>query len=903
MTTSYLLDLTNNEYRDDFISLSQSDDSTKPIQFWQYEAREKLVDKLHVFLSDAKKYKEERQENKQRTWLSHNSILVTGKRGTGKTVFLRNLDAMWAADCNDGRGNISKREICFLPEIDPTMLVDHDNFANVVIAQIYTVVEAELNKQACCSTDSTFSEKDRNEFYNQLKKLANSIGKKEEFDGCSGIDKIMQYKSGISIEHHFHNFIEATINILGCNALALPIDDVDMALGRAFEVVDDVRRLLGCPYIIPIVSGDYSLYEQMVNIHFDDKTYRDKTEDGEQKEKGVELARDLTDAYLTKVFPNNMRISLLPIEFIAPKLSLKVDNKNLPISYSDYKNDLFAEFYPLTINEEIINHWPEPTSAREFTQLVRSITPLELKSAEDEPEISYKLWKNFQNWADQKQNGFAYTNCESLLTLKNKDKSEAFDILDLLSFNPKMQLDKKYCASWGEKSFYKTQLNALGGGNVVKVASREQTWRTESIKLLDFAFNKDDKSLSSLPPLEFFHTQKTLVGDRTIIKAFKDIDSQEKLILNTLLSVYTFSDFYTKFNSSYRFVFMSRAFEMIAYSFLINDDIAESQMVFMDILKRKPFYSIFNMAPTKAIQGTSEQDKETEEENTNELGQFAGVSDYLSQEIAQWKQEHGSLFNKVADCNGKLIPILSYIFNKAFTAFHAFRFDGAMNIENEYLTDNIKRFQYMLINAVYTSMIEGSAVTSSVAITPRQKRIRSPEIFNRYDRTLSANKKRYEEQVGSLENDFGVLFIKALETHPIFALIQEPGNGEVKPRLKLGPFEDQPTSESGHQTNQKYHVTGEAIYNGVSTFLRRELERLIMTDVRLKSIRKSSNYTYIRKVLREEGVTAQEFSKFYHQHVEIDFPIGKKITNYNNDRELCFIKWLTLNLPKTEAKK
>ncbi|WP_410965528.1 hypothetical protein, partial [Salmonella sp. ZJHZ19_0069] len=79
-------------------------------------------------------------------------------------------------------------------------------------------------------------------------------------------------------------------------------------------------RLLGCPYIIPIVSGDYSLYEQMVHVHFDEKAYQEKTENKELIAKGINLSNNLTDAYLTKVFPNQMRISLLPINYISPML-------------------------------------------------------------------------------------------------------------------------------------------------------------------------------------------------------------------------------------------------------------------------------------------------------------------------------------------------------------------------------------------------------------------------------------------------------------------------------------------------------------------------------------------------------------------------------------------------------
>lgn len=378
MATSYLLDLTKEEYRDDFVLLDEPKHHSHK-EFWQYEARDKLVDKLKSFVKDANAYRAERKNNKHKTWLSHNSILINGARGTGKTVFLRNCEAMWQAHCQQSQSSSDVAgSIHFLPAIDPTMLVDHDNFANVIIAQIYTEVEKVLNNTNCCISDGHTGEESKQQFYKALQKLADSLGKKEEFEGCNGIDKILQYKSGISIESRFHDYVEAALNLLESSAIALPIDDVDMALDRAYEVVDEVRRLLGCPYIIPIVSGDYSLYEQMVNVHFDEKAYRDKTHDTDLKGKGIEIAKNLTNAYLTKVFPNHMRITLLPVHYIYPTLRFKTeDKKNIEswVKYSYYENNLLEQFYPLCKSEEVLKGWPVPKNAREFTLLARTIHP------------------------------------------------------------------------------------------------------------------------------------------------------------------------------------------------------------------------------------------------------------------------------------------------------------------------------------------------------------------------------------------------------------------------------------------------------------------------------------------------------------------------------------------------
>ncbi|KXI21037.1 hypothetical protein [Photobacterium sanguinicancri] len=332
----FLLDLEKEEYRDNYIDCNN--------EFWQAAARKNLVTKLNQNLSDAKSYGEDRKVNKS-TSLSHNSILVSAERGAGKTVFLRNSEHIWEHDGGKNRG-----ELRFLKVVDPTMLINEDNFSNVIVAQIYREVEGHISENKTDSHNKTA-------FYNSLKTLADSLGKKDDFNGYSGIDKILRYNSGIQIEQLFHKYVESAINILNCKALVLPIDDVDMALKRAFEVIDDVRRLLGCPYIIPIVSGDIKLYTQMTNVYFDDHAYNKFSSEKLQNE-GKVIAEEITESYLTKVFPNQMRLPLLPIHRITPRLKIQEKN-SISKSVSEYNQLIFKNFYLLCNNENARKNWPE----------------------------------------------------------------------------------------------------------------------------------------------------------------------------------------------------------------------------------------------------------------------------------------------------------------------------------------------------------------------------------------------------------------------------------------------------------------------------------------------------------------------------------------------------------------
>ncbi|CAM4241366.1 antiviral RADAR system adenosine triphosphatase RdrA [Pseudoalteromonas byunsanensis] len=797
MSQTHILNLDKSEFRDDYVTEGNLD------EFWQDEAREGLISRLQTCLAEAKHYAQSRADNPNETWLSHNAILVSGQRGTGKTVFLRNSRAIWKNANRQPRAG--KNSLYFLDVIDPTMLINEDTFASVVIARIYSEVERHMRNHAYTENVKN-SRGDKNRFTQALKNLADSLGKAQDFNGCTGIDKIQQYKSGIQIESFFHEFVEISIKILGCQAIVLRVDDVDMALERAFEVVDDVRRLLGCPYIIPIVSGDMRLYEHMTQVHFDDKSYKKHRHNRALINEGKAVTNELTTAYLTKVFPNQMRISLLPISRLINDLSIKqqVGSECFTYPIKEYDRLLFTAFYPLCHNQEILQNWPEPESSRELVQLVRTIPPSHVIGSKG-PHTMYSpdkqtLWGSFASWAEQKKNGVAYTNAASYLTLMSRGTKQLFDIQKLLAFNPKMQMNKELYP-WAKADFYKQQTSEIN-----QIESEKD--RTNNRDILDSVFNRYSVTLRSMPPLEFFDITKLYISRRTIkymLKAstqnVQDKGKNEGPITETpivpteqlLLDVFTHGDFYSTLSNTYQFVFMSRAFELIAYSFLSpTADEENLKENILAILNRAPFYSIFNINKTKAV-FADEIESDIDELEHNHTTKMSTATE-LSARIAKWHTEHKALFDKVD--TSQLTALFAYMFNKTFTAFNLFKYHKLLkskkDYEDEHLSDLVTRFSYMLLNSAYSAGIQGEAITANVAQTVKYETIRDKAKLAQTDRTLMRNKPLLElesQDTDSKKADMSKLaltFCLALEQHPIMTL----GHLDKGKSLILGKYQE-----------------------------------------------------------------------------------------------------------------
>lgn len=763
MANDIILNLTTNEYLDSFTNE----------ELWQQAAKKKLVEMLKKTSDEAKAYERNRFDNKCKNtiYAAHNAICISGERGAGKTVFLRNVENFWKKSLD----NKEIDDIFFLEIIDPTLLCNHDEFANVIVAQLYNAVEKRL--QSSCTDQCQ-----RNAFYSSLQELANALGKTKEFNDYTGIDKILKYSSGVQIQHRFHDFVEKCIKILNCKAIVIPIDDVDMALDKAFEVLDDVRRLLSCPYIITIISGSLHLYSHMMHVHFQKLAAPIGFIDNDTLKHGRETAQSLAEAYLTKVFPNHQRLPLLPIDDLLPKLKIIEKAPDNSKTFFEYEKVLQGYFYYLCNGEAGSTKWPKPKNAREVTQLIRSLPP----SIFNQEKLEEYLWSTFQSWAEQKQDGVAYSNAVSYQQVIDHNMNHLFRIEQLLAFSPKQQVDIKFSGS--KKNFFKEQLEAIK-----ELSGKGE----ENKKILNSVFNEDSLVMRSMPPLEF------LVGNLFLNN--RTIETDEN---NILKLIYTHCDYYGKSSQQIHNIYFSRAFEILILSIL--DVTSKEKKINWDeqlrfILNRPPFYSIHAMNPTKFVDDEDMSDGEdfrTNDEESNE-GNDSNDSNESNEsnesndskdsnlskkktfpeQIDDWCEMYEKDLKELQTKN--LIPLLHAVFNKVFTQLHIIRKKNFKLNEDEHLSDIAKRFEYLVINAFASFMKEDGIIShANPALTADVSTIRYEDNFKKRDRVLTKNIEGLVifDSKKEVKNDrIASLLLSAIWNHPLFK-----NNNVSSPIFKIG---------------------------------------------------------------------------------------------------------------------
>lgn len=730
----------------------------RPAERWQQQAAATLVRALRLAGRSAKTC----ADNKLADITLHNAILVTGPRGTGKTVFLKNARQFWEEQA-DLR---SQPVLHFCKEIDPTLLVDRDNFANVIIAHLFNEVSTRLKSATACGEDTS-------NFYSKLEDLASALGNAEHSDSnAAGIDRIISYRSGIQLEQRFNDFTKATMSLLKVDAIVMPIDDVDMALGRAFEVLDVVRRLLGCAYIIPLVSGDLALYRPIIDDHF--------VWGGRQQVRRSLLSKnsasELSLAYLTKLFPIENRIQLLPLGEISAKLVI-LEGGNPTIAH-EYFKAVGNAVCPLVNGEEHSRSWPEPKTARELEQLCRILSPsflLKKKSALSE------FWYRYQTLAVSRHHGAGQLTAEAerALLAWRHDSVTVPRLAKLAAFNLLAQGSAQKGES-DEKPYFNQLDHAITEMRLSPTIERSQR---------QFIVPLQDKSFSqrSMPVLEIY-------ADKLQVPKFRQQLEPDSITPHhrNLFDLYCHHAMYGTSRRTSAQVFFGRAFELLALSLLIggisqpDGNVARTGFldsrrdwwveILNELIARPPFHSVYAIAPTKTFDSDDESGENDDDGGPNGTPsrthgrQESEARKNLATDIVVWEQRC-SIVLRLAQDEG-LITLLHYVFNKVFTQTHLLRVRSAKILENDKLTDVASRFEYIVVNA-FATFLKVGVVQQNTAHTSNVALLRDPAIYGQKDPSFRDNVVNWIGARGKPLPESATLSQKLLQniwTHPLFDL-------------------------------------------------------------------------------------------------------------------------------------
>jgi hypothetical protein len=600
----------------------------------------------------------------------HNAISIDGARGTGKTAVLVNLKSY----LNQEKHKQILSNVHILDPVDPTLLQDSESlFLHIIVAAV-------LHDKDVKEAQKKEPNKSRN--LNQtLEKLAHSLESVETQKERHGMDKVRAMYSNKQLADCVQDFFREVLGLLEKKLLILPIDDVDTSLSRAFENLEIVRRYLTTPYVLPIVCGDRSLYDEVTWRDFHGRL----TEDSKHlSEAAYERAIELAAEYQRKILPFPRRLTMPEVssywrwgdgqEAVADtKIMLGNAPDAMPLANFISWLDIFLTG-PVNGSEGSRLRLPIP-SMRALSQLINhchsliSELPEAIRAAKTEPEVR-------RSWS--------MTQLPQNETAKNRRNELALKLADYFCFEPKAGAaylillaklhwqDKRGSSSSWNRSLLDTPLfQPLAHAEVkFELFDKEEdlsAWPTLLEKRLPEDWLIGIKSQQTILPYPVAEVGvNSSKGWDYVEKIWKlkidGLNDDKKNKAGFLIALLAQHNFYTNAKQT-MLLNIGRIFELLIAS--IAGPLSDLDI--HAILGKAPFFSTAALAPTKTITIEDDDDKaaakgdESTDEAQNEGQNFSSMVSELCKAIKEWRDS-----NHVDQI--ELSPWLVYkVFNKVFS--------------------------------------------------------------------------------------------------------------------------------------------------------------------------------------------------------------------------------------------
>lgn len=300
----------------------------------------------------------------------HATIVIRGKRGSGKTTFMRNALALLETDKLDdhlGQGpekrkdaKLKRESVVRLGVIDPTLIETKEHPFIIVVNKVKQAVELYRKKHGDGGTCGGPSYRDWQSSLQDLAKgiaLLDGVGSAQPLAADAWEDAIYVMQRGLDkagaskgLEQELNQFLIKSLKFLGKKAFILGLDDIDTEFKRGWEVLELLRRYLTSPCLITIMTGDLELYSMLVRGQQWDKFSKtmleyemkglDHASPGQERASQVQeqaqqnlqqfrrMVNHLQDQYLFKVLPAHSQIGLLPVSRLSIRDQIRVVARN-----------------------------------------------------------------------------------------------------------------------------------------------------------------------------------------------------------------------------------------------------------------------------------------------------------------------------------------------------------------------------------------------------------------------------------------------------------------------------------------------------------------------------------------------------------------------------------------------
>ncbi|WP_300330027.1 hypothetical protein [Fusobacterium sp.] len=338
----------------------------------------------------------------------NNIIAFIGERGSGKTSVLKSFENILLSfkDNKDFFEKFIKNEDLKITNydyktiqiIDPSFFTAKSNILELVIARLFKEVKEEIKKRDC--NEGNYKLEEERELLLLFKKIYKNISIIEsnyDFDG-ENYEKLIDLSASVDLKEDIKGLIDRYLKFMSKSEkekkLIIKIDDIDLNIRYAYEMVEQIRKYLSQENIIILMAVKLEQLEQIIKLNYKND-FKDK-----EACKSLDYEQ-MAYRYLEKLIPQERRFYLLNIE---------KEIKNIGIFFNGEENSeniekalrelLYKKIRILFLENKIKNNPIIPKNLRGLINFINNFYKLEYIKTETLKDKNKQFKKNIEKFDD-----------------------------------------------------------------------------------------------------------------------------------------------------------------------------------------------------------------------------------------------------------------------------------------------------------------------------------------------------------------------------------------------------------------------------------------------------------------------------------------------------------------------
>ena len=322
---------------------------------------EELYRKATRYVEEIIKQSDSKSSSELSDDVYNNIIAFTGDRGTGKSSSMisfaealvnkekKEHKEFFENELNNSE-ELKSKKIASLPIIDPSLFKGNDKLFEIVVSKMFS------NFQIYIKNNKEVDNDKKRRLISQFQKVYNNLisihDDKQNLYKKEVIEALSELAYGTNLKSSFLKLVNLYLEIIEDNAdfLIIAIDDFDLNISGAFQMLEDIRQFLIQKKIIILLSCKMEQLKDSVRLEIVKKTkdlynHHVKEEDGYFTE---DRLKDKAEKYLDKLIPLERKLNTKDVK-IDNKINIEVFNgKDLLVKQKSFDSLILKLIYEKT---------------------------------------------------------------------------------------------------------------------------------------------------------------------------------------------------------------------------------------------------------------------------------------------------------------------------------------------------------------------------------------------------------------------------------------------------------------------------------------------------------------------------------------------------------------------------